>query len=167
MSRSKKDGRKGGSHRTGTRSKWLEAKAVRRARIERRNGLSFAVWEHEQEMDALERELVAAFEEQCQEDQWDWTKDYHDWRDELDLQYDPLDDWSDSRYDFDYDYDEKSFQSEVVFDTFQAVDRAVRRHGVDETMKQASLLAAALDTPVWDVIQCINLTRAGYIRRSS
>lgn len=167
MCRSKKDGRQGGGHRQGTRSKWREAKEVRRARIERRNGLSFAVWEHEQEMAALEQEIAAEFADQWQED-WSWT-----------------DNLIEPDYGYDDEYYEGGFLSRVQWpyedlpapgyddepeprdlDLFLAVDRAVRLQGIEAVRKGASLLAAALNVAAWEVLTCINYTREGYIRRT-
>jgi hypothetical protein len=146
MCRSKKDGRKQGGHSRGkSLPKWQQAKAIRRARIERRNGLSFATWEHEQEMAALEQEIMRDFTEQW-EDDWSWT----------DYEPDYEDDWHGADW---HDYTEPGAE------VFLAVDRAVRRHGTRYVRDNISLLAAALDVPSWEIEACINFTPEGYIRR--
>lgn len=168
MCRSKKDGRKGGAHRMGTRSKWHEAKLRRRARIERRNGLSFAVWEHEQEMAALETEIREEFlaQYELEVNSWEWTQDYLSWQDNLLPSYeDQLHfeyDWD--RYEDDFHFwDDPPREQEPQTHIFEAVDRAVRRYGVEAVRYQAHMLAATLDCTSWEIERAVKLTREGYI----
>ncbi len=85
---------------------------------------------------------------------------------ETDWQEYAMDDWR-----LDYDDRMESFEADTEHDPspstdiFMAVDRAVRRHGISEVRRNAQILAAALNVPGWEILQCINLTSAGYIQR--
>jgi hypothetical protein len=153
MCRSKKDGRKQGGHSRGkSLPKWQQAKAVRRARIERRNGLSYAVWEHEQEMAALEQEIMRDFTDQW-EDDWSWTDnliepDYgYEWQDNYD--------YTDKEQHF---WDDPIPEPDSSADVHLAVGRAVRRHGVQYVYDNIPLLAAALDVAAWQIEAAIRHT---------
>jgi hypothetical protein len=168
MARSKKDGRQGAGHRL--QRKWQKTSARRRAAA-RKAARESAMAEYEADQRALDAELVREFEQQMEEDGWDWVNDYQDWRglndamySDEDIEYghyDPYDQYRNEDYEGIYDRDWPD-QYPVV-DVFQAVDRAVRRHGVEAARKQAHMLAAALDVPVWAIESNIRLTRAGYI----
>lgn len=170
MSRSKKDGRKRGAHHTGTRSKWHEAKARRQARtIRHRNQLLGAI-EYEAEAAEIAAELWKEVWDEYDADanRWEWTENYLAWQDSG-LQT------SESDYDEFYLYEgyNENYQLEDNFwddppaepqiDIFQAVDRAVRRHGAEAVRNQAHLLAAALGVSLWEIERAVKLTRDGYI----
>lgn len=166
MCRSKKDGRKGGGH-LGIRSKWREAKDRRRARTQRHAAREVILREFEDAAQAAEAELQQDyFDSWTEEDEWSWT----------DNLVEP--DYDHELYEHDYESHFGPFRDDMLapdyhdepepktIDLFLAVDRAVRRHGEEKVRREASVLAAALDVPTWEVLTCINYTREGYIRRA-
>jgi hypothetical protein len=171
MARSKKDGRQGAGHRA--LRKWQKTSARRRAQRNRRRNIEMALSENLAEIEA---DMLLDMQEQAalyNEDQgWDWVNDYLDWQGLNDAQYsdedleyghyDPYDQYRNEDYEGLYDR-EWPDQYDVMPDIFQAVDRAVRRHGVEHVRKQASMLAAALDVSGYEIQRCISLTSAGYI----
>lgn len=119
-----------------------------------------------QVLDEYEQEMVALDEELRQElEDWFYNEEEFDLQEELEDHFDELHrDWYEYELeDNRYEVEPRSFDRELDFDIFTAVDRAVRRHGLENTRKQAHLLAAAFDVSVWEIEDCIKHTRAGYI----
>jgi hypothetical protein len=116
--------------------------------------------EYDLELVALDAELAAEFEEQLVDDErdnWlDWPALYPIW------DY-GMDSWPDDDWDRDDGWGEAAVRRDLDFDIFEAVDRAVRCHGLEATRKQAHLLASAFNVSVWEIEDCIKHTRAGYI----
>jgi GNAT superfamily N-acetyltransferase len=166
MCRSKKDGRKGGGHQ-GTRSKWREAKDRRRARTARHAARELILREFEDAAQAAESELQQDyFDSWAEEDDWSWTDNLIEPASPYDDDWVGVDwasgqDWT-AWIASDYGEKPEPRDSEL----FLAVDRAVRRHGLEKTRQQAHILAAALDVSVWEIEACLNYTREGYIRRA-
>lgn len=166
MARSKKDGRQGAGHRA--LRKWKRLSHRRREQNSRRVHKEVI----EEEISSIEQDLYQDYLDQCAElsgADFDWHEDYLDWQDQA-----LYDQWSeaDAEYGQDYDYrddphhfwDDPPWDPEPRFDVFTAVDRAVRRQGIQAVMNQAHLLAAAFDVSSYEIIRCANLTKAGYIR---
>jgi hypothetical protein len=158
MARSKKDGRARGGHKL---RKWQQMNCRRRE--QRARALARAVDEFEVEQTELDIELTQELE-LLEEADW-----FHEWQD-----WDEGEGWGDfdaELYDhlgslnfmFDpFGFHHEEAEPEPAFDVFQAVDRAVRRHGIDEARHRAPLLATVLDVSVWEINRCLKLTRAGY-----
>jgi hypothetical protein len=111
--------------------------------------------EYDLELVALDAELAAEFEEQLVETGYSYT----DWQEQDD---DPDGWYQEDSWDRDDGWDEAS-EARLDFNIFAAVDRAVRRHGLETVRKTAHLLASAFDVSVWEIEDCIKHTRAGYI----
>jgi hypothetical protein len=175
MCRSKKDGKKGGGHRMGTRSKWHEARIIRAARSARRRQREFAFEEYEQAAEDAEYEVQEDFSvymEEMYQDFEDYQNRQFDWKDsfdDCDYEYG----YMEGRYDSEYGWESDAYPfagddyptMDPPTEVFQAIDRAVRRHGVVVVRAMAHVLAAALDVPKHEVTRCIDLTREGYINR--
>jgi hypothetical protein len=185
MSCSKKDGAKGGGHRRSQHTfkypKWRRNRDVRRERhsVEYHHNMLLGEEIAEQQADF---DLLKDYEEH-----WDWEQDYIDWHahdegywgawpDEMNGEYDYITDryagadvetrynmFEDDWYDLDAELTE-SYNPHT--DLFLAVDRAVRRYGVEETLQYSFMLATALDVSRQEIERCIRLTPAGYVRRA-
>jgi hypothetical protein len=168
MCRSKKDGKHGAGHKA-ARNKIRMVNFVREGRLNRR------AWKEQAFDDLIAEQELLPEEQQALDDMYQDFLDYQngqfDWEDSFydhDYEYGYMDGHFDSNYGWEEDdRDLYAFAGHYPMDPdtrlFEAIDRAVRRHGVAAVHKQANILAAAFDVSAHEVIRCISLTREGYI----
>ena len=176
MARSKKDGAARGGHRRGAEiPKWRRHRDVRRERhnVEfRRDSLLAGPSQADLKADRdLERDYAMA--------NVDWEQDYHDWRKQDedywnggyhddDLDPDPYDMYGSYDDGWDRSWGDESWIGEENYgidsELFLAIERVVRRHGLDKAYAQAYFIATMFDTTAEEVQRCLRLTSAGYIR---
>lgn len=168
MARSKKDGKKRSGHKL---RKW------RRLEFRRLTCRSKAIRQElrdsDEELSSLDWDLYQEYLERLN----DQHEDYTGWEQDVGFGHMYPDDDIDESYDYElmdryedpYDWGEKTFDlvENPDLEVFLAVDRAVRRHGLEVVQQQASMIAALFNLPSWEIVRCLNLTKHGYIRRSS
>lgn len=166
MSRSKKDGRHRGSHKL---RKW---RRLEFRRVEARSKIKVQTFdEYDKMLQDLDAEMRAEFLDDSaydwmeHESYMDWVApEVDNWTDEDAEYYSGSDYWD--HYDYSAPVDEElyGYQEDPSVNVQLAVDRVVRRYGVEYTKHNAWVLATAFGVSTHIVERAISYTPAGYIR---